>query len=114
MRIRIRSPGTSFYTHVRYNIRDSFAALCFVLFDVRLNYYLIFKDSRPLAVSPPPQYEKCFIQRYLGGESRPPQPDIHFAKTGHRLVHCPKFFLLFTVPGTGGTLESDTIKPSSL
>ena len=34
------------------------------------NSFLFFQaDSRVARVSPPPQYEKCFIQRYLEGEN---------------------------------------------
>lgn len=81
------------------------------------------QDARPLPVSPPPQYEKCFIQRYLGGESRPPQPDIQFAKTGHSLPVIPlaqlqpEVFAAYTGPAGGLTSikrrkeESETGKP---
>ena len=60
--------------------------------------------------SPPPfQSEKCFIQRYLGGETRPEAPPIEYGKTGYQLS-CqqlgklnPEVFAAFTGPGGGLT-----------
>jgi len=61
-------------------------------------------------VSPPPQYEKCFIQRYLAGESTSSiQPEIHHAKTGHSLpvfglgYMQPEVFAAYTGPQGGLT-----------
>ena len=53
--------------------------------------------------------EKCFIQRYLGGEPRPRAPDIHHGKTGHQLDPVtiasmdPEVFAAYTGPGGGVT-----------
>lgn len=60
--------------------------------------------------SPPAfQSEKCFIQRYLGGEARPEAPPIEYGKTGYQLS-CqqvgklnPEVFAAFTGPGGGLT-----------
>ena len=60
--------------------------------------------------SPPAfQSEKCFIQRYLGGETRPQAPPIEHGKTGYQLT-CqqvgklnPEVFAAFTGPGGGLT-----------
>ena len=53
--------------------------------------------------------EKCFIQRYLGGEPRPRAPEIHHGKTGHQLdpvtiaAMDPEVFAAYTGPGGGVT-----------
>ena len=53
--------------------------------------------------------EKCFIQRYLGGEPRPRAPEIHHGKTGHQLdpitiaTMDPEVFAAYTGPGGGVT-----------
>lgn len=71
--------------------------------------------SRAAPVSPPPQYEKCFIQRYLSGETRPKQTPISHAKTGHGLpVHDlgglqPEVFAAYTGPEGGLTCISRDI-----
>lgn len=59
--------------------------------------------------SPPPALEKCFIQRYLGGEERPPAAEIKHGKTGYQLPFVclgnlePEVFAAFTGPGGGLT-----------
>ena len=59
--------------------------------------------------SPPPPSEKCFIQRYLSGEQRPPAPEIQHGKTGYTLVPVnlapldPEVFAAYTGPGGGVT-----------
>ena len=59
--------------------------------------------------SPPPPLELCFISRYLGGEARPPGPDIAHGKTGYQLPSLPlapldpEVFAAFTGPGGGVT-----------
>ena len=53
--------------------------------------------------------EKCFIQRYLGGEPRPRAPEIQHGKTGHQLAPVtiaamdPEVFAAYTGPGGGVT-----------
>jgi len=53
--------------------------------------------------------EKCFISRYLGGETRPPQNEIHYGKTGFQLPVFqlgnldPEVFAAYTGPGGGLT-----------
>ena len=65
--------------------------------------------SRRVRSPPARGSEKCFIQRYLGGESRPDAPTIEFAKTGHQLSSKqigklnPEVFAAFTGPGGGLT-----------
>ena len=59
--------------------------------------------------SPPPPLELCFISRYLGGEARPPGPEIAHGKTGYQLPSVPlahldpEVFAAFTGPGGGLT-----------
>ena len=59
--------------------------------------------------SPPPPLELCFISRYLGGEARPPGPEIAHGKTGYQLPSLPlanldpEVFAAFTGPSGGLT-----------
>lgn len=67
------------------------------------------KGDKPSPRSPPPALEKCFIQRYLGGEERPSAPDIKHGKTGYQLPFFrlgnlePEVFAASTGPGGGLT-----------
>jgi len=79
---------------------------------------------KSLPRSPPPALEKCFIQRYLGGEERPAAPEIQHGKTGYQLPFVtlgklePEVFAAFSGPGGGLTCikrkdaELDTPKHS--
>jgi len=73
--------------------------------------------------SPPPALEKCFIQKYLGGEERPTAPEIKHGKTGYQLPFFnlgnlePEVFAAFTGPGGGLTCirrkETDAEAPKN-
>ena len=82
--------------------------------------------SRRVSSPPPLRSEKCFIQRYLGGESRPQAPAIQYGKTGYQLP-CqqvgtlnPEVFAAFTGPAGGITcikrnvLTEETKKPEDI
>jgi serine/threonine protein phosphatase PrpC len=81
------------------------------------------EKSSPRSPVPAPALEKCFIQRYLGGEERPTAPEILHGKTGYQLPFFslgtlePEVFAASTGPGGGLTAikrkEADPQSPKN-
>jgi len=81
------------------------------------------KGDKASPVAAAPALEKCFIQRYLGGEERPTAPEIQHGKTGYQLPFFnlgtlePEVFAAFTGPGGGLTCikrkEANTESPKN-